>query len=93
MIDFYKNVLKLKLVGQESGLVEFSGDPISMFVDRNDSPDIVLELVVPDAEKAKAELVSAGCEVICWEGKGKDCYIRDPFGIMFNIWEDPKAFS
>jgi len=23
-----------------------------------------------------------------WEGKGKDCYMRDPFGLTFNLWEE-----
>jgi|GEM_PF-4986036 len=25
--------------------------------------------------------------------QGKDNYIRDPFGFMFNLWEEPAAFD
>jgi len=25
--------------------------------------------------------------VVKWEGKGNDCYMRDPFGLVFNLWE------
>jgi hypothetical protein len=31
--------------------------------------------------------VAAGCEVIRWPGEGQDCYIRDPFGVTFNVWK------
>ncbi len=48
---------------------------------------------MPDLEAARDQLVAKGCEVVSWEGKGEDCYIRDPFGFMFNLWEEPEAFE
>ena len=50
---------------------------------------IILELFVDNLEKAKQCLIDNGCEIIKWKGKGKgkDCFIIDPFGIVFNIWE------
>lgn len=46
-----------------------------------------MELFVDDLEKAKEHLLSNGCTILKWEGKGKDCYIEDPYGLRFNIWE------
>ena len=43
---------------------------------------------VYDLDAARDRLVSKGCRVIKWEGKGKDCYIQDPFGMIFNLWEE-----
>ena len=47
----------------------------------------VMELFVEDLEKAREILVANGCKVLRWRGKGQDCYIQDPFGVIFNIWE------
>ena len=46
-----------------------------------------MELFVRDLEGAREELLANGCEVIRWRGKGQDCHIRDPFGVIFNLWE------
>ena len=48
----------------------------------------VLELFVDDLEAARDELVANGCKVLRWRGKGQDCYIEDPFGVIYNIWEE-----
>ena len=46
-----------------------------------------MELFVDDLEAAKRFLTDNGCKIIRWEGLGKDCYIEDPFGLRFNIWQ------
>lgn len=43
----------------------------------------------PRCEEACRELEARGCQVVVWEGRGGDCYMRDPFGLTFNLWEDP----
>ena len=49
---------------------------------------LIHELYVDDLESARATLLSLGCEVLRWKGKGQDCYIKDPFGVVFNLWEN-----
>ena len=93
IVEFYRTVLGLEVTGRVGEAYELGTKPIRFFMDKADKPKLVLELIVPDLEAAREELVAAGCEVICWEGKGKDCYIRDPFGTTYNIWEDPGAFA
>jgi hypothetical protein len=44
--------------------------------------------LVEDLDAAREELVKHGCEVIRWLDKGQDCYVRDPFGVIYNLWED-----
>lgn len=34
-----------------------------------------------------------GCQVVVWEGGGKPCYMRDPYGFVFNLWEAPEEFQ
>jgi len=48
----------------------------------------VLEYLVNNLEAAKEYLLKNGCETVKWEGKGRDCYMKDPFGTIFNLWEE-----
>lgn len=93
IVEFYKDVLGFEVAGMAGEAYELTTEPIRLFIDRAEPRELVLELIVPDLEAARDELVAAGCRVIKWEGKGKDCYIRDPFGTTFNLWEDPAAFA
>jgi predicted enzyme related to lactoylglutathione lyase len=47
-----------------------------------------MELFVDDLAEARKRLEANGCKVLRWRGKGQDCYIQDPFGVIFNIWEE-----
>ena len=49
----------------------------------------VFEFYVPNLEAAKQDLLAKGCTIVRWDGPGKPNYIRDPFGFVFNLWEDP----
>ncbi len=93
VVKFYREVLGIDVSGKVRKAYELQTEPIRMFVDRGQPRELVLELLVPDLEKAREELVAAGCRVIRWEGRGKDCYIRDPFGTTYNLWEEPEAFA
>ena len=92
MIEFYKNVIGLNLIEGGTGQVEFDTAPVRLFVDEGSGQALIFELLVPNLERAREELEANGCEIVRWEGKGKTCYARDPFGFMFNVWEDPGAF-
>ncbi|MBL7013509.1 MAG: hypothetical protein ISR83_03745 [Candidatus Marinimicrobia bacterium] len=87
---FYKDVMGLDVCEKDSHL-EIKNDPILMYVQPNPGVEgMVMEYVVEDVELAKNYLLSHGCEIIKWEGKGKDCYMKDPFGFTFNLWEEKK---
>ena len=45
-----------------------------------------MEFCVDDLDASRDRLGSKGCRVIKWEGK--DCYLKDPFGMIFNLWEE-----
>jgi hypothetical protein len=38
-------------------------------------------------EPPRDEMVAKGCQVVVWEGKGRSCYLRDPFGFVNNLQE------
>jgi len=93
VVEFYRNVMGLELAKQEHNNVELKADPIRLFFDQGDKMGPIMEFYVPNLEKAKAELTQAGCKVLRWEGKGGCCYVQDPFGFVFNLWEESEAFS
>ena len=87
--DFYENVMELELFTSTDEQLVFKTNDSFFYVVRDlDRTGTVLEFYVDDLDVAKDRLVSKGCQIIKWEGKGKDCYLRDPFGMIFNLWEE-----
>jgi len=87
-IHFYQDVMGLDVKESQTHL-EVQNGPIFMYVQDNPGVDgIVMEYFVDDVEIAKDYLEKQGCTVLKWEGKGKDCYMKDPFGLQFNLWEE-----
>ena len=88
-LEFYSKVFGFVNRSEDPDLGDFDAAPIRMFVIEDaELKGLIHELIVDDLDTAREELVSAGCEVIRWHGKGKDCYLRDPFGVIYNLWED-----
>ena len=87
-VDFYSDVLGFQNRSSDPDLADFNADPINLFVIKDDEFNgPVLELFVRNLEEARDFLVENGCKVLRWRGKGQDCYIQDPFGVIFNLWE------
>ncbi len=86
-VEFYTKVLGLRVRADNDISVELAADPIRLFVDKRAHSLIVFELLVPDVEAAREDLVAKGCTVVRWEGSGRACYLRDPFGLVFNLYE------
>ena len=88
-VDFYTNVLGFKNRSEDPLLADLDANPITLFVLEDDEfRGPVMELFVDDLEKAREVLVANGCKVLRWRGKGQDCYVQDPFGVIFNLWEE-----
>jgi len=88
-VDFYTNVLGFRNRSTDPELGDLEADPINLFVLEDDEfRGPVMELFVDDLEEARKVLEANGCKVLRWRGKGQDCYIQDPFGVRFNIWEE-----
>ncbi|MBC8335250.1 MAG: hypothetical protein ISR59_04520 [Anaerolineales bacterium] len=87
-VEFYSNVIGFENRSSDPELADFDANPINLFVLEDDEfSGPVMELFVSNLEEARDHLVENGCEVLRWRGKGQDCYIRDPFGVIFNLWE------
>lgn len=84
---FYTEILGLDTT-MEKGHLHISSGGVNLYIMENDElRGTVMEFNVDDVEEAKSYLMNHGCTVVKWEGKGKDCYMRDPYGLTFNLWE------
>jgi predicted enzyme related to lactoylglutathione lyase len=87
-VSFYSNVLGFANRSSDPALGDHDANPFNLFVIEDDQVSgPVMELFVEDLEEARKELLLHGCQVIRWREKGQDCYIKDPFGVIFNLWE------
>jgi catechol 2,3-dioxygenase-like lactoylglutathione lyase family enzyme len=87
-VNFYSHVLGFANRSNDPAIADHDANPLNLFVIEDDQVSgPVMELFVENLELARDKLLAHGCEVIRWRGKGQDCYIRDPFGVIFNLWE------
>ena len=87
-VEFYSKVLGFVNRSTNPDLADLDANPLNLFIIEDDEiSGPVMELFVDDLEQARDELVARGCKVLRWRGKGQDCYIQDPFGVVFNLWE------
>lgn len=88
-VHFYTNVLGFQNRSNDPNLGDLDANLINLFIlEDTEFRGPVMELFVDDLEEARKTLEANGCKVLRWHGKGQDCYIRDPFGVIFNIWEE-----
>jgi len=88
-VTFYTDVLGFQDRSNSPDLADLDASPLNLFVIEDpDTCGPVMELFVDDLEQARETLVANGCKVLRWRGKGQDCYVKDPFGVIFNIWEE-----
>jgi catechol 2,3-dioxygenase-like lactoylglutathione lyase family enzyme len=88
-VDFYTNVIGFEDRSDDPELADLDASPLNLFVIEDDEfRGPVMELFVDDLEQAREKLVANGCKVLRWRGKGQDCYVEDPFGVILNLWEE-----
>jgi catechol 2,3-dioxygenase-like lactoylglutathione lyase family enzyme len=82
---FYESVLGLPPTRHGNALVGFETGDICLYVERGEQHGPVFEFLVDDVAEAKRQLLSSGCVVVEEGGSPPHCYVRDPYGLVFNI--------
>jgi predicted enzyme related to lactoylglutathione lyase len=86
---FYGSVLGLPVVSRSETLLGFETGAFCLYVEKGKEHGPIFEFLVPDVQAAKSRLVAAGCAVLEENASTPRCYIRDPYGIVFNIGHAP----
>jgi hypothetical protein len=82
---FYVQQLGFEITGETPNLISLHGKHINLFIERGPALGPVLEVTVDSVEEAKRRLVTSGCDIIKDEPDFPRCYIRDPFGLIYNL--------
>jgi len=84
---FYENQLGLKEFYRTGTVIGLEAGAFRLFIDKGEPYGPVFEFLVKDLEKAKDKLVAAGCRIENDDPSIPRCYVRDPYGLVFNIAE------
>jgi predicted enzyme related to lactoylglutathione lyase len=82
---YYHDVLGLPLVADSERLVGFDTGAITLYFELGDDNGQVFDFLTDDMAAAKAKLLAAGCVVVEDNPSIPRCYLRDPFGLTFNL--------
>src|SRR5438552_3831288 len=87
-IEFYVGVMDMKVKDVQPDWVELDSGPLRLFVSKDNVKGPVLEFNVEDVMLARAELERGGCIVVKWHGASGSYYMRDPNGLIFNLYQE-----
>jgi predicted enzyme related to lactoylglutathione lyase len=87
--EFYRSVLGLPVTQQSETLMGFETGSFCLYVEKGEEHGPVFDFLVPDVQAAKRRLVAAGCTVLEENAFIPRCYIRDPYGLVFNLGPRP----
>jgi catechol 2,3-dioxygenase-like lactoylglutathione lyase family enzyme len=82
---FYGAVLGFGVSSRRAGMVGFETGSFCLYVEKGPEHGPVFEFLVADVDATKARLIAAGCTLIEEDRSVPRCYVRDPFGVTFNI--------
>ena len=81
---FYADLLGFEVTAEEP-MISLHGDNINLFIERGPEHGPVFEVRVDDIAEAKLNLLSSGCELVMDEPEVPRCYVKDPFGLTYNL--------
>ncbi len=84
---FYQTALGLDIFHRDQNLIGLEAGPFRLYLDRGAAYGPVLEFFVADLADAKRRLTATGCVIENDDPSIPRCYIRDPYGLVFNIAE------
>ena len=83
--QFYVEQLGFAITGETPEMLSLQGKNINLFIERGPALGPVLEVTVADVDEAKVRLVGNGCEIVKDEPEVPRCYVKDPFGLIYNL--------
>lgn len=82
---FYVEHLAFEVTDPNPKMVGLHGKHINLFIEPGPPLGPVFEVKVDNVEKAKTRLVKAGCEIVKDEPQWPRCYVKDPYGLIYNL--------
>jgi predicted enzyme related to lactoylglutathione lyase len=83
--SFYVQQLGFEITDDNPQMIGLHGRNINLFIEPGPPLGPVLEVTVANVEEAKRRLVENGCEIVKDEPEFPRTYIKDPFGLIYNL--------
>jgi predicted enzyme related to lactoylglutathione lyase len=84
-------MLGFHLASRDNDMFGFDTGALRLFVERGAPHGPVFDFLVDDVPATRDRLVEAGCTVIEENPAVPRCYLRDPFGLVFNLGRSASA--
>ena len=83
--QYYNGVLGFPIVTDTERVVGFDTGSIVLYFERGEANGSVFEFEVDNLDEAKNSLLENGCVLVEDNPSLPRCYLRDRFGLLFNI--------
>lgn len=83
--SFYVDQLGFKITDEGVEMISLHGKHINLFIERGPALGPVLEVTVKNVQETAQRLVERGCEVVKDEPEFPRIYIKDPYGLIYNL--------
>jgi catechol 2,3-dioxygenase-like lactoylglutathione lyase family enzyme len=82
---FYIEHLGFEVTDDNPKMIGLHGKHINLFIEPGPPLGPVLEVTVDSVAEAKERLVNNGCVIVKDEPDFPRCYIKDPYGLIYNV--------
>ena len=82
---FYGSVLGFPVTSDNATMAGFETGSLCLYVEKGRDHGPVFDFLVADVQAAKHKLIAAGCTLVEEDASVPRCYVRDPYGVVFNI--------
>ena len=82
---FYVEQLGFAITDETPDMISIHGPNINMFIERGPSLGPIFEVMVGDVDVASRRLAQNGCMIVKHEPQVPRTYVRDPFGLIYNL--------
>ena len=82
---FYVEQLGFAIDDNNPEMIGLHGENINLFIEPGPALGPVLEVTVDDVEAATRRLVQHGCEIVKDEPHFPRTYVKDPYGLIYNL--------
>jgi catechol 2,3-dioxygenase-like lactoylglutathione lyase family enzyme len=82
---YYHGVLGMPVIVDADDVIGFDTGAFALYFEPGDDNGAVFEFEVEDVAAAKARLLAQGCLLVEEDHERPRCYLRDAFGLTFNL--------
>lgn len=82
---FYVEQLGFEVTDISPGVLSLYGQHLNLFIEQGPPLGPVIEITVHDVASTKKRLLANGCELLKEQPDTQRTYLRDPFGLVYNL--------